>query len=81
MIERQLRVMKFGGPEPGERRNQDHYVRTWDFRSNISVVIEAAAVRRALAALHSEFRLGALTPMPLIGVDLCKTYRQSVISI
>jgi aspartokinase/homoserine dehydrogenase 1 len=49
--------------------------------SNISVVIEAAAVRRALAALHSEFRLGALTPMPLIGVDLCKTYRQSAISI
>ena len=49
--------------------------------SNISVVIEAAAVRRALAALHSEFRLGELTPMPLIGVDLCKTYRQSAISI
>jgi aspartate kinase len=49
--------------------------------SNISVVIEAAAVRRALAALHSEFRLGELTPMPLLGVDLCTTYRQSAISI
>jgi aspartokinase/homoserine dehydrogenase 1 len=48
--------------------------------SNISVVIEAAALRPALAALHREFRLGDLEPMPLKGVDICKTYTQSAIT-
>jgi bifunctional aspartokinase / homoserine dehydrogenase 1 len=40
--------------------------------SNICVVIETAALRRALAALHREFRLGELEPMPPLGVDYAK---------